>query len=151
MILRAKQEQDVVVFELEGTLDFETTHQLAQTCQGIMTKNNATKIIFDFERLKFVGSSGIHQFIGVLKDFNALKTRPRLCRLSVEFEKIVKAFQIAKRPFAIYTNMADAMASFENDPIDLKPEKPAKATKPAKSSKVAPKTTGKKAKKSGNA
>ena len=145
MILRAKQEQDVVVFELEGTLDFETTHQLSHTCQGILTKNNCTKVVFDFERLKFVGSSGIHQFIDVLKDFNTQKARPRLCHLSVEFEKIVKAFQTAKRPFSIYTSRTEAIASFEHDkpePVEKiapKPEK--KATAPSKNAAPAKFTT----------
>src|SRR5688572_8232963 len=115
MILRAKQEQNVLVFELEGTLDFETTHQLTQTCFGIMARHDCTKVVFDFERLKFVGSSGIHQFIDVLKDFNTQKDKPRLCHLSVEFEKIIRAFQTVKRPFAIFTNKAEAIASFEND------------------------------------
>ena len=149
MILRAKQEQDVVVFELEGTLDFETTHQLSQTCQGIITKNNCSKVVFDFERLKFVGSSGIHQFIDVLKDFNSQKSRPRLCQLSVEFDKIVKVFQTAKRPFAIFNNRAEAIASFEHD----KPETNEKvaAPKTEKKSKSAPKMAAKKTKKSGNA
>ncbi len=125
MILRAKQVQNVLVFELEGTLDFETTHQLSQTCQGLMKKNDCVRVVFDFERLRFVGSSGIHQFIDVLKEFNGFKDKPRLCHLSVEFEKIVKAFQSAKRPFAVFQNRADAIISFDNEvtkPIATKPK-----------------------------
>ncbi len=132
MILRAKQEQNILVFELEGTLDFETTHQLSQTCQDLMSKNSCSQVVFDFSRLKFVGSSGIHQFIGVLKEFNGFKVRPRLCHLSVEFDKIVKAFQSAKKPFAVFTNRLEAIASFANDkPVVTKtaPEK-AEKTKP---------------------
>lgn len=133
MILRAKQEQNVLVFELEGTLDFETTHQLSQTCQGLMAKNDCTKVVFDFEKLKFVGSSGIHQFVDVLKEFNGFKEKPRLCHLSVEFEKILRAFQSAKRPFAVFGNRLDAITSFENDkPVKVAPAPKAKAAKPAK-------------------
>ena len=115
MILRAKQEPNVLVFELEGTLDFETTHQLSATCQVLMAKNSCSKVVFDFERLKFVGSSGIQQFVDVLKEFNGFKDRARLCRLSVEFEKIVKAFQPVRKPFAVFNSRLEAIASFEND------------------------------------
>jgi len=137
MILRAKQEQNVLVFELEGTLDFETTHQLIQTCNGLMTRNSCSKVVFDFERLKFVGSSGIHQFIEVLKEFNGQKDKPRLCHLSVEFDKIVRAFQTVKKPFHIFTNRAEAIASFDNE----EPEKIEKAPKAPKTTKASPKTT----------
>lgn len=134
MILRAKQEQNVLVFELEGTLDFETTHQLSQTCQNLMKKNDCAKVVFDFEKLKFVGSSGIHQFIDVLKEFNGFKEKPRLCQLSVEFEKIIKAFQSAKRPFAVFLNRAEAIVSFDNDklpkPVTTKVKGVKKSPKP---------------------
>jgi anti-anti-sigma factor len=81
MILRAKQDGEVIVLELEGHLDFETTNQLKETCHSLMKKNNTNKVIFNLERLKFVGSSGINQFIRVLKDFNTLKEKPRFCLL----------------------------------------------------------------------
>src|SRR5262245_3471646 len=78
MIMRAKQEGDFLIFELEGHLDFETTQQFEDTCTQMIEKTTGPKVIFKMEKLKFVGSSGINQFIKVLKDFNSLDEKPRL-------------------------------------------------------------------------
>lgn len=121
MILRAKQDGEVIVLELEGHLDFETTNQLKETCHSIMKKNNTNKVIFNLERLKFVGSSGINQFIRVLKDFNTLKEKPRFCLLSPEFQKVFKAYQTTRNPFYVYETQSEAVTSFsEPPPIETK-------------------------------
>ena len=70
MIMRAKQEGDFLLFELEGHLDFETTQQFEDTCAELLTKAPTAQVIFNLSKLKFVGSSGINHFIKVLKDFN---------------------------------------------------------------------------------
>ena len=90
MIMRAKQDGNVITFELEGHLDFETTIQFEETCRNLIERNGDVKVIFNMERLKFVGSSGINQFIKVLKEFNGMDRKPRLVRLSSEFQKIFR-------------------------------------------------------------
>src|SRR4051812_23182949 len=109
MIMRAKQEGDLIVFELEGHLDFETTQQFEETCNALIAKNKSSRVIFNMEKLKFVGSSGINQFIKVLKDFNGLDRKPRLCRLSSEFQKIFRAYQTSRNPFEIHEDEAQAL------------------------------------------
>lgn len=116
MIMRAKQDGNVIVFELEGQLDFETTLQLKSTCEQLMKKNNTEKVVFNMEKLKFVGSSGINQFIRVLKDFNSLERKPKFCRLSSEFEKVFKAYQTSRNPFDIYEDETQAIVSFDLPP-----------------------------------
>jgi anti-anti-sigma factor len=122
MILRAKQDGEVIVLELEGHLDFETTNQLKETCHSLMKKNNTNKVIFNLERLKFVGSSGINQFIRVLKDFNTLKEKPRFCLLSPEFQKVFKAYQTTRNPFYVYETQGEAVTSF-SEPLPLETKK----------------------------
>ncbi len=113
MIMRAKQDGDIMILELEGHLDFETTLQFKQTCAELMDKHQTQKVIFNMEKLKFVGSSGINQFIRVLKDFNSLQEKPRYCRLSSEFQKVFKAYQTARNPFEIFEDEGAAVVSFE--------------------------------------
>jgi anti-anti-sigma factor len=113
MIMRAKQAANVIVFELEGQLDFETTLQFKETCTELMKKNNSERVVFNLEKLKFVGSSGINQFIRVLKDFNALSEKPRYCHLSSEFQKVFKAYQTARNPFEVFETESQAITSFE--------------------------------------
>lgn len=112
MILKARQLGEVTIFELEGHLDFETTQQFRTTCESYMRKKNNSQIIFNLEKLKFVGSSGIHQFIKVLKDFNNSEARPKICHLSSEFEKVFKAYQTSRHPFDIYEDERQAIDSF---------------------------------------
>jgi anti-anti-sigma factor len=113
MIMRAKHETNVLIFELEGQLDFETTLQFRETCTSLMKKNNAERVVFNMGKLKFVGSSGINQFIRVLKEFNSLKLKPRYCNLSSEFQKVFKAYQAARNPFEIFETEVAAVSSFE--------------------------------------
>jgi len=113
MIMRAKQDGNIMILELEGHLDFETTQQFRDTCSALLEKNSSQRVIFNMEKLKFVGSSGINQFIRVLKDFNSLQEKPRYCRLSSEFQKVFKAYQTARNPFEIFEDEGAAVLSFE--------------------------------------
>jgi anti-anti-sigma factor len=117
MIMRARQDGRVLVFELEGHLDFETTLQFQDTCTALIKKHQVERVIFNFERLKFVGSSGINQFIQVLKQFNARPTnKPKLCHLSPEFVKVFRAYQASRHPFDIHESENLAIASFDAPP-----------------------------------
>lgn len=116
MIMKARQDGNVIVFELEGQLDFETTMRFQETCRSIIKKNDAQRIIFNMEKLKFVGSSGINHFIRVMKDFNSSPTRPKIVKVSSEFSKILKAYQTTRHPFEMYEEEIQAIQAFELPP-----------------------------------
>lgn len=122
MVLRAKHEGEVVIFELEGQLDFETTLQFKETCASVLEKSNSRRMVFNLEKLKFVGSSGINQFIRVLKDFNSLAEKPKYCHLSSEFLKIFRALQPSRNPFEIFDTERVAIESFLQAPVVVEPE-----------------------------
>ena len=130
MIMRAKQDGNVIVFELEGHLDFETTQQFEETCASFIrnssNESQIPRVIFNMEKLKFVGSSGINQFIKVLKDFNSLDQKPRLCRLSSEFQKIFRAYETSRNPFEIFDDETQAITSFDLAPAPKRTRKPKK-------------------------
>lgn len=117
MIMRAKQDGSIIVFELEGHLDFETTLQFKEKCVDLIKKKNIQRVVFNMERLKFVGSTGINHFIKILKAFNGQKDRPKICNLSPEFVKIFKAYQTTRNPFQIYEDQVQAMKSFDLPPM----------------------------------
>lgn len=112
MIMRAKQQGEFLLLDLEGQLDFETTQQFEDTCAGLIEKSPNAQVIFNLSKLKFVGSSGINHFIKVLKDFNSLTTKPRYCQLSSEFTRVFRAYQTNRNPFHIYETEDLARASF---------------------------------------
>lgn len=51
------------------------------------------KIIFNLEKLEFVGSSGITSFVQTLKDFNSVApSKPVYTNVKSEFKRVIKAF-----------------------------------------------------------
>ena len=117
MILRARTDGSIVIFELEGQLDFETTQQFQEACATVMRQHGDTgRMVFNMERLRFVGSSGINQFIRVLKAFNGGPERPKYCRVSPEFEKLLRAFETARSPFEVFPDEREALAAFASTP-----------------------------------
>lgn len=124
MIMRAKQDGNVMVVELEGQLDFETTLQFRETFVNLVEKSPAKRIVINMEKLRFVGSSGINQFIRVLKEFNSSKDKPRYCKLSTEFQRLFRALQTTRNPFEIFEDESSAKTSF-----DLPPPPPKRAPK----------------------
>ena len=141
MIMRARHNGDVLIFELEGQLDFETTQQFQETCESLITKTASQRVVFNLGKLKFVGSSGINQFIRILREFNALDEKPKLCSLSPEFDRVFKAYQTSRNPFDITVDEATAIAAF------ALPRPVSRAKKPApKKAKAAKKPVKKVAK-----
>lgn len=115
MNLKTRIEGNVVVFELDGNIDFESTVLFRETVLAI-EKKNPERVVFNLSRLRFVGSSAINQFIKVLRDLNSMPVRPRYCHLSSEFERLFRAYQTARKPFEIYPSETDAKASFDAPP-----------------------------------
>ena len=129
MIMRAKQEGKVIIFELEGHLDFETTQQFQEKCNTLIEQNGYDRVVFNFGKLKFVGSSGIHQFIKVLKGFNAREEKPKLCQVSIEFDRIIKVYQTKRNPFDICENEPQAIAAFDVPKPVKKPRNKGRSTR----------------------
>jgi anti-anti-sigma regulatory factor len=113
-------QEDVVVVDLEGYLSFEEPEDIRVRLGAL--KNSLTrqstgksprKIIFNFEKLEFVGSSGITPFVQALRDFNgSVPVRPRYCNVRSEFRKVMKAFDETNL-FEFYENEDRAKKSFD--------------------------------------
>lgn len=114
MIMRAKQDGKVVVFELEGHLEFETTVHFQEACKNILKKQPETRLVFNFQKLRFVGSSGINHFITTMKDLLLLSPNPKMIHVSTEFDKIFNAYRTGKYPFHIYEDLEAALLAFDN-------------------------------------
>ncbi len=117
MKTQVKMIGDTMVVTMDGRLDFETQEPLKQDLSRIMQKTKtdsaATKIIFNLEKLEFVGSSGISNFIQTLKDFGTrAPVKPRYCNVKSEFKKVMKAFD-EEADFEFYDNEDRARKSFD--------------------------------------
>jgi len=116
MIIRAKQEGNTVVINLEGHLDFETIVQFEQTCHKVKSQGTETRLIVNMESLRFVGSSGISQFVNVFKSINHKDSKPKLVQVSSDFEKILRALQNSRNPFDIFETEAQGISAFDMPP-----------------------------------
>ena len=116
--MRAKQDRNLVIFELEGHLEFETTVKFKEACEEILQKAPSTRLVFDFERLKFVGSSGINHFMTTMKELLSFAPAPKMIRVSKEFDRIFNAYRTAKYPFPIYENVEMALVAFDNPDLE---------------------------------
>jgi anti-anti-sigma factor len=117
MKTQIKKNGDTIVVTMDGKLDFETyvplREDLSKLMDQTMTDSTPKKIIFNLEKLEFVGSSGISSFVQTLKEFNAnAPTKPRYCNVKSEFRKVIKAFDEAEL-FEFYDNEDRARKSFD--------------------------------------
>lgn len=130
MNMRSRQEGVTVILELEGLLDFETTVQFKNYCHSLLKKTGSQRVVFNMDRLKFVGSSGINQFIRILKEFNTYQEKPRYCKLAIEFLRVFRAYETARNPFEIHEDEATAILSFDIVPEVLPKRAPRKQKMP---------------------
>ncbi len=109
-----KRRNDVLVIVIDGHLSFEQNIPFKKKLQETITdKRKRHKVVFNLQNLNFVGSSGIKDFIQILKEYNKMNPRPRFCGLKREFQWMFNAFQGKKR-FFMYEDEDKALNSFEN-------------------------------------
>jgi len=91
---------DTIVVSVDGKLDYETQDsfkenlkKVATVASGKNTDSTPTKVIFDMEKLEFVGPNGINKFNETLKEFGAqTDQKARILKASSEFKKVMRAF-----------------------------------------------------------
>lgn len=96
----------VTVVSFEGNLDFGYALTIKEKLRDLAKKHK--KIVFNLEKLAFVGSAGFKPFIKTLQSF--YKHKPRYCGLKEEYLRLFKAYKT--RPLAIFENEKQACGSF---------------------------------------
>ncbi|MEN9722665.1 MAG: hypothetical protein RJB38_651 [Pseudomonadota bacterium] len=97
MKTQIKKSGQTIIVEVNGKVDFETQQpfqeDLRKLIQSSKTDTVPTQVIFNLQKLEFVGSSGISNFVQTLKDFNRrANIKPRYCHVGSEFQKVIRAF-----------------------------------------------------------
>ncbi len=92
-----KKSENFIVVSMDGKLDFGThiplRDELYRLIREARTDSTPRNIIFNLEKLEFVGSSGISSFVQTLKEFNVqFPNNPRYCNVKSEFKKVIQAF-----------------------------------------------------------
>jgi anti-anti-sigma factor len=121
MNTQIKKNGDEIIVTLDGRLDFETAIPLRESLSRLIrpgtgasrTDSTPRKIIFNLEKLEFVGSSGISSFVQTLRDFNTLApVKPVYCHVKSEFQRVIRAFDESEA-FQFFDNEERARKSYD--------------------------------------
>lgn len=98
----------VVVVELKGRLDFETSAPFRKTCLERLIQE---RVVFDLRHLSFVGSLGLKDFVDTLENLNRKSdSGVRFCGVSSEFRRLFEASGLSGQEF--FDNREKAIQSF---------------------------------------
>lgn len=82
----------VTVVNLSGYISFESTEPFRNVCLKHLIDK---EVIFDFSSLSFVGSCGIQDFLGVIREHRAAAATPaRLSAVGPEFRRLMGLAQL---------------------------------------------------------
>jgi anti-anti-sigma factor len=112
-----RRDGDTLVINVNGKIDHEAQEKMKENLKSLLKPERSDsvpkQIIFNMEKLEFVGSSGISAFIQTLKDFNTqTENRPRYCHVRNEFKRIIKAHD-EENHFEFFENEDRAKKSFD--------------------------------------
>jgi len=85
-----KKANRTLVVSIEGELDHHTATEIREQIDREIHKNNINKLIFDFEKLRFMDSSGIGVIIGRYKHIQGLGGKVAVANLTPQVERIIK-------------------------------------------------------------
>lgn len=100
------EDGEIVIVRLKGHFDFESVDSFNQTCEKYLQNQ---KVIFNLERLNFVGSSGLDSFMETLKKIKSTSFL-RMCHVSNEFRLVFDSCYL--KNLEIYENENLAKNSF---------------------------------------
>lgn len=108
MEAKVVNQDGVYIVTLSGQLDFESADNLRATCRKLFREK---KVIFNLEKLNFVGSSGLTPFLELLSEMNKTLGRDiKLCSVSSEFVRLFEAGELYG--LEIYENEKNARMAF---------------------------------------
>ncbi|MYE07609.1 MAG: STAS domain-containing protein [Oligoflexia bacterium] len=106
-----KGENDVVVINLKGEVDFASAEPFYQICMDELSKKN---IVFNLKNLNFVGSDGLSSFMNTIKNLKE-KSTLQFCCVGSEFRRVFAQSEI--KDIAIYEDEQTAVATFQKPDI----------------------------------
>lgn len=123
MQARISQSGAVVVVHLLGRIDIETAESFRRVCHE---KLSQSPVVFNFQNLSFVGSTGILQFLETVESFKKSNQNGlRFSNVGIEFKRLFAATPLNDVP--IYENFELASLAFIDATIPSIPHEYASA------------------------
>lgn len=110
MQVKEKSVGEVVVLELSGEIDINTSPQVRKVFDRLI-KQEIKKVLLNFAEVGYIDSSGLATLVEMLQRLRRLQGALRLCNLS---EKVRGLFEITKldKLFSIFANEEEALKGF---------------------------------------
>lgn len=117
MQARISRQGEVVVVHLSGRVDVETAEPFRDACLNQLVE---LKVVFDFQNLSFVGSSGILPFLETMQEFAGRNANGfKLCGVSSEFRKVFASTPL--HVIQIFENHHQAIQAFLSPAVESSP------------------------------
>ena len=104
-----KSNNNALVVDLKGEVDFASADAFYYTCMKELSKKN---IVFNLKSLSFVGSDGLSSFMNTLKDLRK-QSSIQFCCVASEFKKVFADSEI--KDIAIYEDERSATEAFQDE------------------------------------
>ena len=85
-----RKDGEYTVLELSGFIDVESAEPVAEFIEDAFQANTGTKMIVDMSNLRFVGSTGISNFVKEIRVFNKMRMKPTYYGVKSEFVRIFR-------------------------------------------------------------
>lgn len=111
-------QNDTLFVTLEGQIDFETHEHTRRTFQKLATDTVHQTHIIDFEKLDFVGSCGISNFLTMLiEHYKTAAIKPHFINVKSEFRRLLQHYD-ANRILPLSRELTDQTAFLVDDTQD---------------------------------
>ena len=111
MKIDVEKNKDVVIIRLIGCLNYESVDPFHKACLQHLPRK---KVIFNFEKLNFVGSIGITPFMDMIMNLLKInKKGVKLCCVGSEFQRIFETSSL--KSIEVHESETKARLSFDED------------------------------------
>lgn len=96
------------IVELSGFIDIESADPVTEFIEETFEHNRDTKMIVDMSNLRFVGSTGISNFVKEIRVFNKMRMKPTYFGMKSEFVRIFRLHEEQEGAFDIVSTAEEA-------------------------------------------
>ena len=107
------ESKDIIIFRLQGIADVEDFASLEETCKKYCNKK---KVIFNLQKLHFVGTSGVTSLMGIMSELTRV-SKLKICSVGIEFQHVFNSTKL--RELTFYEDESSAKDAFEENPTGM--------------------------------
>lgn len=112
MELNFKKKNKTIIILIKGEIDHHTTKELRRQTESALSQMGGRNIIFGFEEVSFMDSSGIGMLIGRYKDLRAVDGRIAILCAN---EKVIEMIRLSGLTtiFPVFNTLEEALSYTE--------------------------------------